>query len=170
MNYNNFGSNNDIKECNIAATILKIQERKTSKGNSYAIIKLTDLSGVFEIFIFSELLELNRSILLEGNSLLFTLNKSLNIVENRFKGINVIKLVAIKDLLNKPISEAEFILKDLNQIKKISNILQENGETNVKIKILDEKGNLVFNLKKKRKIERSSLTRLENEDISSIIS
>ena len=91
-------------------------------------------------------------------------------MENRFKRINVIKIVAIKDLLNKPISEAEFILKDLNQIKKISNILQENGETNVKIKILDEKGNLVFNLKKKRKIERSSLTRLENEDISSIIS
>ena len=82
----------------------------------------------------------------------------------------MVKIVSIKDLLNKPISEAEFILKDLNQIKKISNILQENGETNVKIKILDDKGNLVFNLKKKRKIERSSLTRLENEDISSIIS
>ena len=102
--------------------------------------------------------------------MLFTLNKSLNIEENRFKRKNLTKIVSIKDLINKPISEAEFILKDLNQIKKISNILQENGETNVKIKILDEKGNLVFNLKKKRKIERSSLTRLENEDISSIIS
>ena len=90
--------------------------------------------------------------------------------ENRFKRINVTKIVSIKDLLNKPILEAEFILKDLNQIKKISNILKENGDTNVKIKILDKKGDLVFNLKNKRKIERSALTRLENEDISSIIS
>ena len=90
--------------------------------------------------------------------------------ENRFKRINVTKIISIKDLINKPISDAEFILKDLNQIKKISNLLKDNGETNIKIKILDKKGNFVFNLKKKRKIERSSLTRLKNEDISSIIS
>ena len=52
---------NDIKEKNIAATLLKIQERKTQKGNSYAIIKFTDLSSVFELFIFSDILELNRN-------------------------------------------------------------------------------------------------------------
>ena len=71
---------------------MKIQERKTSKGNSYAVIKLTDLSSVFELFIFSEILELNRNILLEGNSLLITLNKNLSNDENRFKRINVKKI------------------------------------------------------------------------------
>ena len=44
------------KEKNIAATLLKIQEKKTQKGNSYAIIKFTDLSSVFELFIFSDML------------------------------------------------------------------------------------------------------------------
>ena len=44
--------NNENNQVNIAATLLKIQERKTSKGNSYAVIKLTDLSSVFELFIF----------------------------------------------------------------------------------------------------------------------
>ena len=38
-----FNSDKEIKENNIAATLLKIQERKTQKGNTYAIIKLTDL-------------------------------------------------------------------------------------------------------------------------------
>ena len=42
---------------------LKVQERKTAKGNSYAVLKLTDLTSVFELFIFSDILELNREIL-----------------------------------------------------------------------------------------------------------
>ena len=66
-----------LKENNIAATLLKIQERKTAKGNSYAVLKLTDLTSVFELFIFSDILELNREILKEGNSLILTLIKNL---------------------------------------------------------------------------------------------
>ena len=56
IDFNKFKSENDTKEKNIAATLLKIQERKTQKGNSYAIIKFTDLSSVFELFIFSDML------------------------------------------------------------------------------------------------------------------
>ena len=29
-----------LREANIAATLLKIQERKTAKGNSYAVLKI----------------------------------------------------------------------------------------------------------------------------------
>ena len=64
-----------LKNANIAATLLKVQERKTAKGNSYAVLKLTDLTSVFELFIFSDILELNREILIEGNSLILTLVK-----------------------------------------------------------------------------------------------
>jgi DNA polymerase-3 subunit alpha len=56
IEYSNFNSNDDIREANIAATLLKVQERKTAKGNSYAVLKLTDLSSVFELFIFSDIL------------------------------------------------------------------------------------------------------------------
>ena len=84
IEFNKFKSDSQIKESNIAATLLKIQERKTNKGNSYAVIKLTDLTGVFELFIFSDLLEKNRDILTEGNSLLMTLAKNLIDYENRF--------------------------------------------------------------------------------------
>ena len=95
-----------IKEKNIAATLLKIQERKTQKGNSYAIIKFTDLSSVFELFIFSDILELNRdSALVEGNSLILTLSKNISDNENRFKRINVKKIASLKDLFNKEILE-----------------------------------------------------------------
>ena len=52
-----------FKMSNISATLLKVQEKKTAKGNAYAILNLTDLNSVFEIFIFSDLLKLNREIL-----------------------------------------------------------------------------------------------------------
>ena len=56
--------------------LLKVQEKKTLKGNSYAIVKLSDLSSVFELFIFSDVYELNRDKLIEGNSLMITLMKN----------------------------------------------------------------------------------------------
>ena len=40
------------KETNIAATLLKIQERKTAKGNAYAVLKLTDLTSVLNYLFF----------------------------------------------------------------------------------------------------------------------
>ena len=81
--YSSFISKEDLKDANIAATLLKVQERKTAKGNSYAVLKLTDLSSVFELFIFSDVLELNREILKEGSSLILTLFKNVSNDENR---------------------------------------------------------------------------------------
>ena len=48
-----FDLKNDVLSSNIACTVLKVQEKKTQKGNSYAIVKFSDLSNVFELFIFS---------------------------------------------------------------------------------------------------------------------
>ena len=75
IDYHFFNSNEENNDANIAATLLKIQERKTSKGNSYAVLKLTDLSSVFELFIFSDVLELNREILKEGKFFNFNIKK-----------------------------------------------------------------------------------------------
>ena len=48
--------------------------------------------------IFSDVLEMNRDILVEGNSLMLTLVKSISDEANRFKRINVQKIVSLKDL------------------------------------------------------------------------
>ena len=147
INFNKFNTENEIKEKNIAATLLKIQERKTQKGNSYAIIKFTDLSSVFELFIFSDILELNRNSLIEGNSLILTLSKNISDNENRFKRINVKKIASLKDLFNKEILEVEFSLINTKQINKIINLVDKKGKTEVKIKIKDQNKDLVFKLK-----------------------
>ena len=62
----------------IAGTLISIQEKKTSKGNPYAIIKLVDLSSMYELFIFSEKLVENRHNLIVGNSFLIKVKKETN--------------------------------------------------------------------------------------------
>ncbi len=168
IDYKSFLSDDSSKQCNIAATLMKIQERKTSKGNSYAVIKLTDLSSVFELFIFSEVLELNRNILSEGNSLLITLNKNLSNDENRFKRINVNKITLIKELFNKPILNLELSFDDLNKLSNLD-LLQMDGKTNVILKYKDNQKLYVFKLKKNRKIDRNQLNLMKKDGISTQI-
>ena len=163
-------NNEDLKNANVAATLLKIQERKTAKGNAYAVLKLTDLTSVFELFIFSDILDLNREVLQEGSSLILTLAKSISNDENRFKRINVQKIASLKDLLNKPIDQVTFKIKSLKQLDEISNFLPENGKTLIKINITDKNSELIFQLKNKRNIDRKSLNLIRNKEISAIIS
>ena len=93
---------------NVACTILKIQEKKTQKGNSYAIVKFSDLSGTFELFIFSDIFENNRDLLKEGNSIMITLIKNFVDESKSQKKINVKKIVSLKHVLDKPIDKINF--------------------------------------------------------------
>ncbi len=169
IDYAKFNLDNNIKNSNIAATILKVTERKTSKGNSYGIIKFTDLTSVFELFVFSDILESNREILIEGNSLILTLKKSTSNDENRFKRINIQKIAVLKDLFNKPISEISFNLKSTKDINLISDLIKEEGATVVNINIADKNNDIIFKLKNKRRIDRKSINILRNKDIFTII-
>ncbi len=164
--YSHFNSSDDIKDANIAATLLKVQERKTAKGNSYAVLKLTDLTSVFELFIFSDILELNRETLIEGNSLILTLVKSISSDENRFKRINVQKIASLKDLFNSPINEVSFDVKTDEEVNEISKLLNEDGKTIVNISLTENDKKLEFRLKNPKNLDRKSLNLLRKRDIS----
>jgi len=165
MDFSKFNLSDEIKNGNIAATLLKIQERKTAKGNSYAVIKFTDLTSVFELFIFSDTLDLNREILTEGNSLILTLVKNISNDENRFKRINVQKIASLKDLFNSPIQNVTFNINSIDQIKKISKFINKQGHTLVNLSLKDEKNDFLFQLKNKRNLDRKAINLLRNKEI-----
>jgi DNA polymerase-3 subunit alpha len=167
--YSMFNLDDEIKDSNIAATLLKISERKTAKGNSYAVLKLTDLTSVFELFIFSDILELNREILKEGNSLILTLVKSITNDENRFKRVNVQKIGSLKDLFNSPIKEVFFEVKSDDEVNEISKILDKDGITSININLINVNKTLTFKLKNNRNLDRKSLNLLRKREISSTI-
>ncbi|MDA7783325.1 DNA polymerase III subunit alpha [Candidatus Pelagibacter sp.] len=169
VDYAKFNLDDSIKDANIAATLLKITERKTAKGNSYGVIKFTDLTSVFELFIFSDILELNRESLVEGSSLIITLIKTISNDENKFKRINVQKIASLKDLFNKPVNEIIFSIKSIKDIDKISDLVDKKGTTEVKININDKNNEISFKLKNKRLIDRKAINILRNNDISTII-
>ena len=168
-NFNDFKDSLDKLEANIAATVLKIQEKKTQKGNSYAIVKFSDRQSVFELFIFSDLLEINREFLKDGNSLLITVNKNVSDENNRFKKYNVRKISPLQNLINKPIENILISAHTEENLKEIDKILHKQGNTNVKIKFISETKELVFNLKNKRHIDRNHIKLLRNQGISTNI-
>ena len=165
ISFLDYSNDKNKKEANIAATILKIQEKKTQKGNSYAIVKFSDRNSVFELFIFSDLLEINRDYLKEGESLIITINKGLVEENNRFKKFNIKKIAPIKNLINKPITNVIISVENDESLKKIESILNKTGNTNVKIRFILEKKELVFNLKNKRFFDRSHINLLKNQGI-----
>ena len=72
-------------------------------------------------------------------------------------------------LSKKPISAIEFITNKTSQINEISSLVKKKGLTEVKIKVKDKDNELVFKLKNKRLVDRKSINKLKNQDISTII-
>ena len=160
VSYEDFENNIDILSSNIACTVLKVQEKKTQKGTSYGIVKFSDLSNVFELFIFSEVFELNRDNLHEGNSLMITLIKNFVDDKKTQKRINVKKMISLKELTNKQIKNITFKFNNINDFHKIRNLSSINGET--EISIIYDKDNKIhkFQLKNKRKVNNHLLNTL----------
>ena len=163
ISFDDFNNNKDILSSNIACTVLKVQEKKTQKGNSYAIIKFSDLSNVFELFVFSDIFEVNREILSEGNSLIITLIKNFtDELKNQIR-INVKKIVPLKELINKPIKNITFNFQNINDLSKLKNLSLNDAETSVKFYLKRDRETLIFKLKNKRKINNNLLNTLELE-------
>ena len=53
----------------IAGTVVKVQERKSAKGNPFAFVALSDPSGLYEVTLFSDVLVTAREHLVAGKSL-----------------------------------------------------------------------------------------------------
>ena len=72
-------------------------------------------------------------------------------------------------MFDKPISNIEIFVKDKKSIDKIKKILSKTGNTEVKIKIQNEKNKYIFNLKNKRYVDRKNINLLKNQGISTNI-
>ncbi len=165
INFNEFSNNENLKEGLIAATILKIQEKKNQKGLSYAIVKFTDLAGVFELFVFSEVFENKREILKEGNSIFMNLFKT-NLTDGSSTRINVRTLTKIKDLTNTPIKSIEIHSPTVNNLNKIKKLISSPGETNVTLKIINKNIAHKYKLNEKRKIDQKVVSELKNAGVT----
>ena len=147
----------------IAGTVMSIKEKKTSKGNAFAIIKFSDLSKVYELFLFSEVLELNREHLKEGKSFLLTVIKDKEHKENRFRRINVRKVVSFDKITKFSYDYVEIHMHNVDHLEKLYEVIKEKGSSKIKISINKKDKNYLFELKDKRKFDYETLKYLNKE-------
>ena len=160
--FKEFESSNEHQSF-LAGTIMSIKEKKTTKGNPFAIIKFSDLSKVYELLLFSEILEINRKNLIAGKSFLLTVIKDKENHANRFRKISVRKLVSLNEFVKQAYSNVLIEMDSSESLKKLYEIIKEKGNTKIKISINANEKNYLFELKNRRKFDFETLKHLNKE-------
>jgi DNA polymerase III subunit alpha len=152
ISYNQFYNNND-NEGLVAGTIMSIIEKKSAKGTPYGIVKFSDKKGEFELFLFAEILISNRDKLKESESFVLTLQKDKIINDLSKKRINVRKILSLNEAINKPYSKVTIELKNNYNLNEISELLSDNGETEINLIIKCDNKHSYFSLQNNRKFD-----------------
>ena len=148
----------------VAGTIMSIQEKKSAKGNSYAIIKFSDNKSEFEIFLFSELFSSNREKLKESSSFILTLHKDKNTSENNLTRVNIRKIVDLSELVNKTYESVSIELSSKEKLNELNELLKDNGETKINVILRDSNKNYSFELEKTRKFDFNLFSLIKNKE------
>ena len=154
----------DLNECLVAGTIMSIQEKKSSKGTPFAIVKFSDNSSEFELFLFSEILINNRDSLKESSSFVLTLIKERPNPDNGARRVNVRKILSLEEIVNKPYEKISIELNQNYNIKELYNTLKEEGKTEINIIIRDKNKNYAFKLEKRRKFNLSLFNDIKSKE------
>jgi len=147
----------------IAGTVMSVKEKKTSKGNPFAIVKFSDLTKVYELFLFSEILEANRANLIEGKSFILTVIKDKENQENRFRRISVRKIVSLNQAVKFNYSSVEIQVRNAEDLDKLYEVIKDKGDSKIKISIENNNKNYMFELKDKRKFDYETFKYLNKE-------
>ena len=152
---------NEKNEGLVAGTIMSIQEKKSAKGTPYAIVKFSDKQAEFELFLFAELLVVNREKLKESESFVLTLQKEKISGEAVKKRVNIKKIINLDDVINKPYSKVTIELKNDYDLNEIKELLSNRGETEINFLIKDKNKQAIFSLQENRKFDLNHLKALK---------
>ncbi len=150
-------------ECFLSGTIMTVKEKKTTKGSSFAIIKFSDLSTVYELFLFSEILEKNRKNLIQGKSFLITVLRDKENKENRFRRISVRKITNLEEIMELNYTNVHIEIDTSENLKYLYEKIKEKGSSKIKISINENEKDYLFELKDKRKFNYETLKHLNKE-------
>ena len=163
LTYKEFINDNNTEGV-IAATIMSIQEKKSAKGTPFAVVKLSDHEGEFELFIFSENLVLNREKLNESESYVITLQKDKYTEQNIPRRVNVKKILLLKEMVNKPYKNISIELNENYDLKDLKEFLKEKVETKVSLILPDKDKKIFYDLKSSRKVSLSHFNYLKSRN------
>ena len=162
--------NSSQQSCYVAGTLMSIQEKKSVKGTSFAIIKFSDLTSEFELFIFSDLLVLNRDKLKTANSFILTLLKDTVTNSNSTRRINIKDIKPLENFIQKPYGKVVIDINGKSNLNELQGLLEENGETKIQIRIKRNSKIYIFSLKNPRKFSFNTFNNIKNKEFVKKIS
>jgi len=154
----------DKNECLTAGTIMSIVEKKSSKGTPFAIVKFSDNSSEFELFLFSDILIKNREKLKESSSFILTLHKDTSIKDKNYERINVRKISDLSEMINNPYEKVSIELNNNYNLEELKKTLSEEGSTEINIIIREKDKSFAFKLEKTRKFDLAKFNDVKNKE------
>lgn len=123
----------------MAGIVVRKQERTSQKGNRFAFVTVSDPYGVFEMMIFSELLNASRDLLEAGTPILLSVDvdKKPDSDDLRFLGQSIEPLTAAVQTMTRQVLIQVF---DAGAVAKIKTVLDAGGQGRVKVQMLAEAG------------------------------
>ena len=169
ISFNDFINSSDNSGI-VAGTIMSIQEKKSIKGNPFAIIKFSDLKSEFELFLFSDLLIQKRHALKVANSFVLTLQKDTSSNGGLTRRINIKNIIDINELINTVHDKVTIEIMEKSDFSQLKDLLKEEGKTKVQIKITNTSKNYTFELKNPRKFNFKTFTAIKDKEFIKKIS
>ena len=163
VSFNHFNQSSESTAL-VAGTIMSIQEKKSSKGTPFAIVKFSDLESEFELFLFSDLLVLNRDKLKTANSFILTLQKDSFNQDNISRRISIKKLTSLNDFTRREYDKVTIELKNQSNLDDLQNLLKEDGNTKIEIKIRNTSKVYTFALKNLRKFNVGTFNHIKDKE------
>jgi len=109
----------------MAGIVLKKQERVSQKGNKFAFVQLSDPTGVYEVMLWSEILNASRDLLVPGNALLLKATAESREDQISFKAE---KISMLEDALESKIETITIHTKKGACVHKLKDCLDKEGK------------------------------------------
>ena len=120
------------------------------------------MKNEFELFLFSDLLVLNREKLKTANSFILTLLK--DSVSNSTRRINVKDIKPLESFIQKPYGNVVIEINGKSNLKELRGLLEENGDTKIQIKVKRNSKIYIFSLKNPRKFSFNTFNDIKNKE------
>jgi len=119
----------------IAGTVMKRVERLNRNNRKYAIVTFSDAKGVYDAFIYEEVLSKSRHLLEAGNHVICTLNIGGDEGQQR---LSVSKVVQLEEAFSLLLDNLKIKIDENVDMLDLQRILREDGEGNHQVCMLAE--------------------------------
>ncbi len=158
LDYEDILRDKNLKNVKFVGSILDIKERSNKNGKKYAFITLSSINNQFELSIFSDVLNLYKNILKEGNILLFNSDISR---DNGNLRLIVKKIEDFENFFQNQKYKINVYLSDIDKLNLLKKIVSKTSRKDNLLFVFLKKKNKLISLDFSKHYEISNFLQLD---------